>query len=82
MEGLSLVGTVVLGSNNSFIYIRTLDLDVNLESAEVSISGIYVVSYFGFTFNVNLSSFDNTILTKIYSLNTYNTLRTMLEAFV
>jgi len=40
VQGLSLVGTVVLGSNNSFIYIKTLDLDVNLASAKVNFEGI------------------------------------------
>jgi len=44
VQGLSLAGTVTLGSNNSFLYIKTLVVDINLTSVKVSTSGIYVVS--------------------------------------
>jgi len=40
VKGLSLVGTVVLGSNNSYIYIKTLDVDVTIKSAEVNFEGL------------------------------------------
>jgi len=40
VQGLSLAGTVVLGANNSFIYIKSLDLDVNLVSTKVNLEGL------------------------------------------
>jgi hypothetical protein len=40
VQGLSVAGTVTLGSNNSFIYIKTLDLDINLISAKVNFEGL------------------------------------------
>jgi len=44
IQDASLSGTVVLGSNNSYLYIKSLALDVNVGDATVSISGIYFVS--------------------------------------
>ena len=44
MEDLSLIGSVTLSTNNSFIYVKEFDLDIKLTAAKVSISGIYVTS--------------------------------------
>jgi hypothetical protein len=44
VEGISLTGSVTLGSNNSFIFVKALELDLNLKAAKVSMSRIYVVS--------------------------------------
>jgi len=40
VQNLSLAGTVTLGSNNSFLYVKSLDVDVNLSSAKVNFEGL------------------------------------------
>jgi len=40
VKGLSLAGTVTLGSNNSFLYIKTLNVDINLTSVKTNLEGL------------------------------------------
>lgn len=40
VEGISLTGSVTLGSNNSFIFVKALELDLNLKAAKVNFEGI------------------------------------------
>lgn len=46
MQGIVVTGKVSLGSSNSFIYVKALELDVTIAGVKVSICVIYLACTF------------------------------------